>query len=239
MEAARHDSLADQLLELHAIEEARTAAEEEARVQAALAARQREEAEARQRHEQEAEAQRRAEEQALAEARAQREAEERQALDALEADLRVKLEDEAQVRAAELQHQLERQTEATVSSGVEKAKVRTRQVMVAAIAIALIAAGAYGFIVRPTMERQALELESARQEMQLLVHENARLAQELDETRNDLARMELENRELKQRPKPQNTPKQSPAASPKRERRRVKKSECANSEDPLCGIPLK
>jgi len=48
MDAGRHDSLADQLMELHTLQEARIAAEEEARLKAAEDARRRAEAAAAQ-----------------------------------------------------------------------------------------------------------------------------------------------------------------------------------------------
>jgi hypothetical protein len=239
MEAARHDSLADQLLELHGLEEARVAGEEEARVAAALEARQREESEARRRHEEEQEARRCAKEQALLEARAQREAEERRALKVLEAEFRIKAKQEAQARAAELHHQLEREKEGTANTAVEKAKAHARWVTVGAIAIMLIATGAYGFIVKPEMERQELEIASMRQEAQLLLKENDGLNQGLEELQSNLERMELEKRELKQPPRAPNQPKQRPAATRKPEPRRVKEPACANENDPLCGLPLK
>ena len=49
MEVARHDSLADQLLELHTLQEERLVAEQEARAQAELEARQRAQAAAERR----------------------------------------------------------------------------------------------------------------------------------------------------------------------------------------------
>jgi hypothetical protein len=112
-------------------------------------------------------------------------------------------------------------------------------VTVGAIAIMLAAAGAYGFIVKPEMERQELEIERMRQEAQFLLKENEGLNQELEELQSNLDRMELEKRELKQPPRAPNQPKQRPAATRKPERRRVKEPACANENDPLCGLPLK
>jgi fused signal recognition particle receptor len=239
MEAARHDSLADQLIELHALEQARIATEEEARVQAAQEARRHAEAEARRRREEEEEARQRAEEQALAKAQAQREAEERRALQTLEAELRANLEQEAQARVAEQQEQLQRQAEDTVGSAVDKAKVRTRQVAAGAMAIMLAAAGAYGLIVRPAMQRQALELEVERQEAELLRRDNARLMQEIEEMGSDLDQIKLEKMEHQQVPKLQTPPKHRAAPGPKPKPRGVKEPRCANPNDPLCGLPLK
>ena len=239
MEAARHDSLADQLIELHALEQARIATEEEARVQAAQEARRHAEAEARRRREEEEEARQRAEEQALATVQAQREAEERRALQTLEAELRANLEQEAQARAAEQQEQLQRQAEDTAGSAVDKAKVRTRQVTAGAMAIVLAAAGAYGFIVRPAMQRQALELEVERQEAELLRRDNVRLTREIEEMQNDLDQIKLEKIEHQQAPKLHTPPKHRTAPGPRPKAHGVKEPRCANPNDPLCGLPLK
>ena len=235
MEVARHDSLADQLLELHALEEARIAAEEEARVQAALEAQRRQEAEAGRRRQEEEEARRQAEEQALAEARAQQEAEDRRALQVLEAGLRTKLERQAQAHVAELEQQLERRTEAAVKSAVDKTKVRSRWLMAGVIAVVLAAVGAYGFVIKPVMESQELEIARMRQEMKVLHQEKARLQQEVEELQSNLERMQLEQREMKQLPPAQKRSRQRTAANREPERPRLEKPRC-NENDPLCGI---
>ena len=237
MEVARHDSLADQLLELHALEEARIAAEEEARVQAALEAQRRQEAEAGRRRQEEEEARRQAEEQALAEARAQQEAEDRRALQVLEAGLRTKLERQAQAHVAELEQQLERRTEAAVKSAVDKTKVRSRWLMAGVIAVVLAAVGAYGFVIKPVMESQELEIARMRQEMQVLHQAKARLEHERDELQQELQERRAnpaEEPKLRERPKASPT-KPRRATQPSPEDRRLQGLDF-NNDDPLEGL---
>jgi len=171
----------------------------------------------------------------LAEARAQQEAEDRRALQVLEAGLRTKLERQAQAHVAELEQQLERRTEAAVKSAVDKTKVRSRWLMAGVIAVVLAAVGAYGFVIKPVMESQELEIARMRQEMKVLHQEKARLQQEVEELQSNIVRMALEQREMKQLPPAQKRSRQRPAANREPERPRLEKPRC-NENDPLCGI---
>ena len=134
---------------------------------------------------------------------------------------------------AELEQQLERRTEAAVKSAVDKTKVRSRWLMAGVIAVVLAAVGAYGFVIKPVMESQELEIARMRQEMQVLHQEKARLQQEVEELQSNLERMQLEQREMKQLPPAQKRSRQRTA--PKPERPRLEKPRCTES-DPLCGI---
>ena len=135
MEAGNHDSLADQLLELHTIQEARIAAEEEARFRAAEDARRRAEDAARKRREQD-EARLRAEEETrLGVERAQREEEERRVREANESELRVQLQEQAKARAAEQQRVLEHEKELAAITAVEKAKIRSRRLVIGGLLV--------------------------------------------------------------------------------------------------------
>lgn len=234
----RHDSLADQLLELHALQEARITAEEEARVRAAEEARRREEAAAERRREAEEAERQRAEAQALAEARALREAEAQRALQAREAQLRIQLELEAKAQEAELRQALERETEARVKGAMATAHMWTRRLAAIAVAVVVASVGVYAWVLRPELQRQQLRLEGTQQEAEFLRKENARLEDEVDALGK-----RLEERKLDQpsptEPRPRKKrPPARPAAGRKAAPPTVNEPKCANENDPLCGISL-
>ncbi|MBW2686271.1 MAG: hypothetical protein JRE19_10185, partial [Deltaproteobacteria bacterium] len=168
MEAGSHDSLADQLLELQTIQEARVAAEEEARFSAAEEARRRAEAAAKQRREEE-EARLLAEEEArLAVERAHRDEEERRVREARDAELRVQLQEEGKARTAQQERMLAHEKEIAAITAGEKAKIRARRMLIGGLVFAVVGSAAgYTFGVKPALERKAFEAESARQEQQL------------------------------------------------------------------------
>ena len=180
MEAGNHDSLADQLLELQTLQQARIAGEEEARLKAAEEARRRDEAAALRRREEE-EARRRAEEETrLASERAVREEEERRVRAASEAELRVQLQEEAKARAAEQQRLLAHEKDMATITAVEKAKIRTKRLVIGGLAFVVIGSAAgYMFGVGPALERKALEAERARQGQQLALEQKERAEQQL------------------------------------------------------------
>ncbi|MGB5310975.1 MAG: hypothetical protein WBN38_02820, partial [Polyangiales bacterium] len=172
MDAGSHDSLANQLLELQSIQDARIAAEEEARLKAAEEARRREEAEAKRRREEE-EARLAAEEEArLAAERAAREEEERRVREAKEAELRVQLEEQAKARAAEQERLLAHEKEIAAITAAERSKARNRKIAIGSmVAVLLAALGSYAFLIKPALERKALEAELARQEQQMALEQ--------------------------------------------------------------------
>jgi hypothetical protein len=235
MEPARHDSLADQLLELHALEEARLVAEAQARAEAELEAKRREEAEAELRREQEEEARRREEEQALAEEQAKREAEERGALEGLEADLRRRLEQEAQAHEAELRHELERESKARVEEGLREAGKRTRLAMAGAALAVLVSVGVYGLVLGPRMEDQTLEIAGMRQKALVLERENEGLDQKIEELEHDVESAKLERPEVAPPLPTQKRPRKKPELKRGPKRHGLEKPAC-DDNDPLCGI---
>ena len=241
MEAGNHDSLADQLMELHSLQEARIAAEEEARFRAAEDARRRAEAAGQQRREEEEARLQAAEEARLAEERAQRDEAERRVRAGKDAELRVQLQEGAKARAAEQQRMLEHEKEIAAITAVEKAKIRVRRMLIGGLAFVVIGSAAgYAFGVKPALERKALEAESARQAQQLALEDkkraeedlvDAQLRAEQAEEDKEAFEQKVEARELRQKEREQRVkdrPKQRPKAKAKG---------CA-PDDPLCGIKI-
>jgi len=180
MEAGNHDSLADQLLELHTLQEARIAADEEERFKAAEDARRRDEAAARERREAEHARVRSEEEARMAQEREQRDEEERRVREANESQLRVQLQEQAKARAAEQQRMREHEKELAAITAVEKAKIRTKRLVIGGLVFMVVGSAAgYAFGVKPALEQKALDAESARQERQLALEEKERAEQEL------------------------------------------------------------
>ena len=161
----RKDSLADQLLELHNIQAARVVAAEEARLRAAEDARLRAEAEAKRRREEDDARLRAEEETRLAEERARQQEDELRTREAKQAELRVQLQEEAKARAAEQQRMLEHEKEMAAITAVERNKIRTRRIVAGgAVFLVLASLGAYAFVLKPALERQAMAEEMAKQE---------------------------------------------------------------------------
>jgi hypothetical protein len=242
MEAGGHDSLTDQLMELHSLQEARVAAEEEARLRAAEDARRREEAAARKRREEE-EARLRAEQETrMAEEHARREEEERRFRAGREAELRVRLEEEAKARAAEQQRLLAHDKEIAAITAVEKNKIRMRRMALGGAAFILIAAlGSYVFVVQPALERRALETELAVQAQRQAAMDKERAEADLVTEKERTQQAELEKQRLEERLEKRAQAKQKAAqaasSSRPKQARQPKKQGCA-PDDPLCGIPL-
>lgn len=241
MEAGSHDSLADQLLELQTLQEARIAAEEEARFKAAEDARRRDEAAAKQRREAE-EARLRAEEGAhLAQERAQRDEEERRVREANESELRVQLQEQAKARGAEQQRMLEHEKDLAAITAVEKAKIRSRRMLIGGLVfIVLGSAAGYAFGVKPILERKALEAESARQAQALALEEKKRAEEDLVDAQQRAGQAEEEKELFEQKvlARERRAKEREQRAKDRPKQRPKPKSQGCAPDDPLCGIKI-
>jgi len=238
MEAAkaRHDSLADQLLELQSIQEARIDAEEEARRAAVAEELRRQEAEAERLRQAAAEARRLAQEEAEAKARAAREAEDQMALQRLEADLRDRLKQEAEAREAELRRELEAELDARVQAAGVGATRRIRALVAGAVAIVLVAGGVYAFVVAPELDARRFDVERLGQTVEVLRGENQRLEEERSRLQGEVERLREEASDsgaLRERPKKPNKIRRQP--KPATDRGVLPGLELG-SDDPLEGL---
>jgi hypothetical protein len=152
--------------------------------------------------------------------------EERRLREGKEAELRVELQEQAKARAPEQQRLLEHEKELAAITAVEKAKIRSRRLVIGGLVVMVVGSGAgYAFGVKPALERKALEAESARQAQEQLVDAQERA----DQAEEDKERFEqkLEAREQREREREQRV-KDRPKS-------RAKDKGCA-PDDPLCGI---
>jgi len=153
----------------------------------------------------------------------------------------VQLQEQAKARAAEQQRTLEHEKEIAAITAVEKAKVRTKRLVIGGLVFIVVGSAAgYAFGVKPALEQKALEAESARQERQLALEEKDRAEQELaDEHKraNDAERAKDEfEQKLQAREQRQKEREQRAKDRPKH-RAKPKSRGCA-PDDPLCGIKI-
>jgi len=155
---------------------------------------------------------------------------------------RVQLEEDAKARAAEQERLLAHEKELAAITAVEKAKIRSRRLVIGGVAFLLIGtAAAYLFGVKPALEQKALEAEHARQARELALAEKERAAQDLadaEERANaaeaDKTRYaeELEARDQRQKEREARVKERQKTKRPK------KKGETCAPDDPLCGLKL-
>ena len=136
---------------------------------------------------------------------------------------------------------LEHEKEMAAITAVERAKIRTRRMVIGGLVFVLLGStGGYAFGVKPALERKALEAERARQAQQLALGEKERAQQELvdaqeraKEAEQDKLRFEqkVQAREQRQKEREQRL-KDRP-----KQRRKPKGQDCA-PDDPLCGIKI-
>jgi flagellar biosynthesis/type III secretory pathway M-ring protein FliF/YscJ len=137
---------------------------------------------------------------------------------------------------------LAHEKEMAAITAVEKAKIRSRRVVLGGVVVILLGAlGGYAFVVKPALDRQAMAEELAKQEQRRAAMDKEQAEAELlteteraeaAERDKDALKARLEMQEQKEQAR------QKAAASSKKPRARpAKKPGCA-PDDPLCGLPL-
>jgi uncharacterized protein HemX len=136
---------------------------------------------------------------------------------------------------------LEHEKEIAAITAVEKAKIRTKKMLIGGIVFVMVGAGAgYAFGVKPALERKALEAESARQAQELALDDKKRAEEDLVDAqlRAEQAEEDKEAFEQKVEAREQRLKEREQRVKDRPKQRPKAKAKGCAPDDPLCGIKI-